>query len=267
MTHPLALHAARLLRDTVTGARPLHGGDLSEVLSVSLVRTGPVVVKTGPAPLSEAAMLRAIAATGVPAPAVLAANDSALVLQALPGHGGLSVSGWAHLGCCLRQLHASTGPHFGWTEDYAFGGVPIRNPALTDWPAFWREARLHPLAQALPARLRDRLLSLPLERDLPASPPASLLHGDLWTGNLLADGDRVSALIDPACYWGHGEVDLAMLCLFATPPQSFWGAYGPLPDGWRVRRAIYQLWPALVHLHLFGRGYLGMVEARLDAIP
>ncbi|MEC3863268.1 fructosamine kinase family protein [Mesobacterium sp. TK19101] len=267
MSHPLAEAAAHLLRDTVISSTPLHGGDLSEVVSVTLAAHGTVVAKSGPAPATEGRMLRAIAATGAPAPAVLAMNDRVLVIEALPEHAGLGAAGWAHLGRSLRQLHASTGPHYGWPEDYAFGPVPIPNPTSSNWPDFWRSARLYPLAQALPARSSNRLLSLPLDDFLPASPPASLLHGDMWTGNLLANGDRISALIDPACYWGHGEVDLAMLCLFGNPPQCFWDAYGPLSDGWPLRRAIYQLWPALVHLHLFGRGYLGLVEAQLDAIP
>jgi fructosamine-3-kinase len=101
---------------------------------------------------------------------------------------------------------------------------------------------------------------------LPRSPAASLLHGDLWTGNILVQGGRLSALIDPACYHGHQEVDLAMLTLFGAPPREFWDAYGGLDQGWEERRLAYQLFPALVHLRLFGHSYAGMADRLLNAM-
>jgi fructosamine-3-kinase len=86
-----------------------------------------------------------------------------------------------------------------------------------------------------------------------------LLHGDLWGGNVLAANNRVSALIDPACYYGHAEVDIAMLELFDSPSPSFFEAYGALEPGYRERLVIYRLWPALVHLRLFGDSYRALV--------
>ncbi|CAA9223074.1 MAG: COG3001: Fructosamine-3-kinase [uncultured Chloroflexia bacterium] len=103
---------------------------------------------------------------------------------------------------------------------------------------------------------------------LPASPRPAHLHGDLWTGNILVAEGKLAAFIDPACYFGDAEVDLAMLTLFDGPPDEFFEGYGPLEEGWEERRAIYQLFPALVHLRLFGAGYAGMVDrllARLGA--
>ena len=73
-------------------------------------------------------------------------------------------------------------------------------------------------------------------------------------------------LIDPACYHGHAEVDLAMLSLFGTPGPMFRETYGPSEPGLEARRPVYQLWPALVHLRLFGSGYQGLVERLLDAV-
>ena len=106
-------------------------------------------------------------------------------------------------------------------------------------------------------------LAAQLPERLPRRPNAALLHGDLWVGNVLAHGGRVSALIDPACLRGHAEADLAMLTLFGAPDAAFWDAY-PVERGWRERRCVYQLWPAIVHLRLFGEGYRPMV-ARLLA--
>ncbi len=73
----------------------------------------------------------------------------------------------------------------------------------------------------------------------------------MWSGNVLVDGERVTALINPACYYGNAEVDLAMLTLFGRPDPHFFVSY-PLAADWRERQAIYQLWPAIVHLVLFG---------------
>jgi len=99
---------------------------------------------------------------------------------------------------------------------------------------------------------------------LPAEPPASLLHGDLWAGNMLVRDGRLAALIDPACYHGHAEADLAMICLFERPDTAFWDAYGPLEPGWEERRTIYQLFPALVHLRLFGASYEPLADRLLS---
>jgi fructosamine-3-kinase len=87
----------------------------------------------------------------------------------------------------------------------------------------------------------------------------------MWGGNVLVDGTQVSGLIDPACYYGHDEVDIAMLTLFDHPDAEFYDAYGPLEPGHEERLTIYRLWPALVHLRLFGSGYRGMVERFLSA--
>ncbi|MEJ2124688.1 MAG: fructosamine kinase family protein, partial [Alphaproteobacteria bacterium] len=130
--------------------------------------------------------------------------------------------------------------------------------------------RLMPHLPHVPPPLARRLETLArnLSDRLPANPPPALLHGDRWSGNILAAGHRIVGLIDPACYYGHGEVDLAMLALFGPSPGSaFYNAYGALQPGYEERRNIYQLWPALVHLRLFGSGYLSMVERLLTAVP
>ena len=117
-----------------------------------------------------------------------------------------------------------------------------------------------------PLRERVERLAARLADLLPPAPPPAFLHGDLWTGNILVAGGRLAALIDPACYGGHDEVDLAMLALFDEPPPEFWEAYGALEPGWEERRPVYQLFPALVHLRLFGATYEPMVERLLARI-
>ncbi|WP_264210365.1 fructosamine kinase family protein [Leisingera thetidis] len=255
-----------LLGAGISRARPLHGGDLSEVQLLELEDGRRAAAKTGPLALREAAMLQAIRAAGAPAPEVLGAADGVLLLQALE-ETRASPAGWQALGRALQHLHAAEGPRYGWPEDYAFGPVAIPNAPAGDWPAFWAARRLLAAPEALPRdlRLRVEALAARLPELLPAAPAAVLLHGDLWTGNVLFSGPD-AYLIDPACYYGHGEADLAMLHLFGTPPAEFQAAYGAPEPGHEQRRLIYQLWPALVHLRLFGASYRGMAESRLDAL-
>ncbi|MBZ4023884.1 aminoglycoside phosphotransferase [Rhodobacter sp. TJ_12] len=265
--HPLAAHAITALDLGPCQVMALHGGDLSVVVRLVPESGAPVVAKSAPQAETEAAMLQALAAAGAPAPAVLAAQPGLLVLQDLGADTGLGAA-WAHLGTVLAQLHAATGPHYGWSCDYAFGAVEIRNAPLDDWPSFWGMRRLLPFLPDLPAELACRVegLARRLPELLPATPPAALLHGDLWVGNIMANGPQVTGLIDPASYYGDAEVDLAMLSLFGRPAPAFWAAYGALPPGAEIRRAIYQLFPALVHFRLFGAGYRGLVTRCLDAV-
>ncbi len=271
MSAASAVHrAAALLGAEVAEARPLHGGDLSEVVRLRLADGRSAVAKsvarTGPTARAEAEMLEAIAAAGAPAPAVLAVDDDVLVMEDLGDETGLS-DAWGALGAALATLHADTGDAYGWPRDHAFGPVAIPNAPADSWPDFWAERRLLPAVPHLPAPLSRRveMLAARLPDLLPERPPAALLHGDLWTGNVMARGTRLLGLIDPACYRGHAEVDLAMLHLFGQPGPAFRDAYGPPEPGEQARRPVYTLWPALVHLRLFGSSYRGLVEGCLDA--
>lgn len=249
---------------SITGSRALHGGDLSEVALAALSDGRQIVLKRGALVAAEARMLRAITAAGARAPRVLAQSGDLLAMEALP-ETGASPAGWQALGRELRKLHGARGETYGWPEPYGFGALPLDNAPRPDWPSFWAEARLLPFVPHLPAALAARVeaLAARLPDLLPKSPPKALLHGDLWTGNaLFMEGD--AALIDPACYYGHAEVDLALLELFGTPPAAFWQGYGETEPGRNARRPIYQLFPALVHLRLFGGGYAGMVRGLLD---
>lgn len=265
MANRLAQEAAALMGEELASARPMQGGDLSAVVLLRLASGAEAVAKSGPAPLTEAAMLRAIRSAGARAPEVLAVSSTVLVLERLPEGGPVDGAAWADLGRALRALHGATGASYGWEGDYAFGPVVIRNAASDDWPEFWAERRLLSEADRSPADLARRLEALArrLPEFLPQRPAPSLCHGDLWTGNVLFHRGAVSGLIDPAAYHGHAELDLAMLSLFGSIDAAFWEAYGDPEPGWPQRRAIYQLWPAIVHLRLFGAGYRGLVERLL----
>ena len=266
MNDALDRAALTCLGAKIVRRRRLHGGDLSDVFLLNLSDERQVVAKVGTRVAAEARMLQAMLAAGAPAPDVLGPEGEFLFLEALP-EAAATGEAWEALGHGLRTLHNTTGPHYGWAEDYAFGPVGIRNASKTNWIDFWVENRLLAAPDALPTDITRRMeaLATRLPDLMPASPNAALLHGDLWTGNALFT--RTNAyLIDPACYYGHAEVDLAMLCLFGAPPEAFWSGYSPTDAGLNERRALYQLWPALVHLRLFGTDYRGMVETRLSAL-
>lgn len=254
--------------DRIAEARRLHGGDLSDVTMLTLQGGARVVAKAGPKVETEARMLRALENAGAPVPKVLSVSTGLMFIEALSElrHGAGS---WARVGDALRALHrAKADAPYGWDEDYAFGSLPIVNRHYADWAAFWGQNRLLAPAEGLPPGVRPRLLRLveKLPDILPAAPRPSLLHGDLWSGNLLFGAAPDVWFIDPACYIGHSEVDLAMLHLFGQPGAGFSDAYGALEAGWQERRAVYTLWPALVHFRLFGASYRGMVERLLSQL-
>ncbi len=255
---------AQALGSEVRSTQTLQGGDLSDVFRVDLSDGRSILVKSGPLVGREARMLLAIRDTGAQVPAILWSGDQLLCLEWLQ-ETRAARAGWQALGKTLHVLHAAAGSDYGWDEDYAFGLLKIDNRACADWPAFWAERRLLPFVTDLAPPLANRVetLAMDVQNRLPKTPTPALLHGDLWTGNTLFSGPH-AWLIDPASYHGDAEVDLAMLELFGRPDVAFWEGYGKTMPGREARRPIYQLWPALVHLSLFGPPYRAMVERLLD---
>ncbi len=255
----------------LTGAAPerierLAGGDLSEVLLVARPGLPAMVAKSGSHVTAEALMLRTLAGFGVPVPAVEGEFGDVLMIEHIAHDGAFTPRAWADIGRRVRAMHGHEGADYGWPSDYAFGSVRLDNRQRRDWPGFWGEQRLVAAAATLDLPWRERVERLAgrLGEVLPAAPRAALLHGDLWTGNILVRDGALAALIDPACYHGDAEVDLAMLCLFGEPDEAFWESYGPTEPGRDKRRCLYQLFPALVHLRLFGPSYAPLVDRLLS---
>lgn len=213
----------------------------------------------------------------VPAVIRLGADPDWLLLEWLePGSAGPTA--WRRLGRDLALLHRQPGDRFGAGRDNFIGALPQTNDPGRHWPDFWRRHRLDPqLSRALDRGLlgstdRRRFHALYTRLDDLLGPGQedgpSLLHGDLWQGNVHMMTDGSPAVIDPAVYRGHREVDLAMADLFGGFDREFRRGYDevwPLEPGYApTRRAVYQLYYLLVHVNLFGSGYVGRTRQALD---
>lgn len=261
-------------------ASAVGGGDINEAHRVTLADGREAFVKSRQETIpgeyaSEGAGLAWLAEPGhVRTPAVLEVDERYLVLEWIePGH--LSETGAEDLGRGLALTHLTGADCFGVAGGPAatagFGSLRLSNEPAPDWPSFYAERRLLPVARiagergALSVnamRAVERVCERIAELCGPAEPPARL-HGDLWSGNVLAGTDGRPWLIDPSAYGGHREMDLAMLRLFGAPSERIFSAYeeaAPLSDGWRERVELCQLAPLLVHAALFGGSYGAAAE-------
>ena len=274
--------AARAAIEGALGARVVRservgGGDINEAYRLTTSEGRSVFAKLNPhAPPglfeAEAHGLDWLARAGAPVPRVLGVG---------PGSAPCLLLEWAEpgarrhdfderLGRAVAALHGAGAPCFGLERDNFIGLLSQDNRPAPTWAAFYGERRLAPLLEL--ARRRgladgalveagERLIARLDELVGPAESPACL-HGDLWGGNVCSSAG-LPLLIDPAVYGGHREIDLAMMRLFGGFDERVFSAYAesfPLAPGASERVALYQLYPLLVHLCLFGAGYLGQVR-------
>jgi fructosamine-3-kinase len=273
--------AVRSQLEAVTGSavsdlRPLRGGDIAEVWRAELADGRNVVAKQGRNLALEGWMLRYLKARAkIPVPEVHHAEDDLLVMSFVANDGALDPFAETHLGDVVAGLHAVGGDRFGFERDTLIGSLPQPNPESDDWRAFFRDHRLLHMAQAaheagrLPADLRSRIDTLAgkLHVWLRNDARPSLIHGDLWGGNILSRHTKVVALVDPAIYFADPEIELAFMTLFSSVGKKFFARYNerrPLRPGFfEERRDLYNLYPLLVHVRLFGGSYVAQVARTL----
>lgn len=279
--------AAGLERSEVVSTRSVGGGCINNALKVRTTGGDFCLKWNAGAGLDffhmEAEGLAALAATGtvnVPRVAALSGPEDAVpwlllewIEEARPTRDA-----WQRLGRGLADLHGWRDGHYGWHRDNVIGSLPQPNRWMDHWGDFWAEMRILPLARelgtsgvlsaqqlALVERAAARMSGL-VGPAADADGP-SLLHGDLWSGNVLFGVHPF--VIDPSVYVGHREVDLAMCRLFGGFPAPFYEAYEaarPLQHGHERRRPAYQLYPLLVHARLFGGGYVASVARTARAV-
>jgi len=265
----------------VTGSKPVSGGSINHAYCL-LAKNEKYFIKINSKSKfpgmfdAEAAGLNAMAGAGANVPQVILndsiADESFLLLEWIeprrPTAGASAV-----LGRNLAQMHRSTSDHFGLDHNNYMGSLRQGNTKHLSWSQFFIAERLQPMVKIAADKKLMNLSDITsfeiLYKNLPdlfdeESP--SLLHGDLWGGNYLVSADETPYLIDPAISYGHREFDLAMTTLFGGFSNEFYDAYQeafPLARDWRQRIDLWNLYPLLVHLNLFGIGYLAQVRACL----
>ena len=252
--------------------QPLAGGKISQVLRLDFASGGPLVVKVGDGSHDlriEAYMLRYLREHAkLPVPEVYHDEPTLLLMEFIAGDQPLGAASLRHLGELLAACHQVRGAAYGLERDTLIGPLHQPNPPTDSWVEFFRDQRLlymTALARAsgeLPAALESRLLRIAASlHDFliePAFP--ALIHGDMWRTNIIVRDNRIAGIIDPALYYAHNEMELAYMALFDGVGQEFFRAYDEIlpidPAFYETRRHIYNLYPLLVHLIIFGQKYI-----------
>ena len=228
---------------------------------------------------AEAEGLEAMADTGtirVPRPLGTGTHDGqSYIIMEYIASGGAGSRGQALAGEQLAAMHRHTAERFGWHRDNTIGATHQPNAWRTDWIDFWREQRLgfqlelagHNGFPNLARRGEQLLERFPALID--HDPQPSLLHGDLWGGNITFDTDGQPVIFDPAVYYGDREAELAMTELFGGFGRDFYAAYDaawPLDRGYATRKTLYNLYHILNHANLFGGGYASQAQRMIDQL-
>jgi len=272
----------QIIDEHVVSLSALSGGCVGDVYKVTFAKREPLVAKaakagqTGSGLKLEGMMLQYLARhSPLPVPTVLHADDTLLLMTLLPSDGGLNAAAQSHAADLLAALHNVSADKFGFECDTVIGGLHQPNRQTGSWRAFFAEQRLLEMARQgmqagrLPSPLMKRIEALAghLERWLSEPAQPSLIHGDVWAGNVLSANGRITGFIDPAIYFADAEIELAFSTLFATFSDAFFSRYNehrPIAPGFfEERRDLYNLYPLLVHVRLFGGSYVGSVEGIL----
>jgi fructosamine-3-kinase len=277
MTAKLNQRLTEILGQRPDHISPLSGGCVGEVYRVDLPDGRSLVAKVDGGSNAvldkEGWMLHyLVEKSALPVPELIHSAPDLLIMSFLPGHSSFDARSEAHAAALLADLHAITAPAYGLESDTLIGGLHQPNPWTPSWIAFFREQRLVFMARVayesgrLPAQTLARIEKLAgkLERWLEEPPAPALIHGDIWSGNVLAQNGRITGFLDPAIYYADPEMELAFITLFHTFGDAFFRRYDELhgirPGFWETRRDLYNLYPLLVHVRLFGGGYVGSVQ-------
>jgi fructosamine-3-kinase len=276
LTEGIEEHLGELLRS----ARPMGGGCIGEVYRVELEEGTTLVAKLdreGASHLErEAYMLRYLRENSeLPVPEVYHGSETLLLMEFVEGNSRFSEEAERHAAELLSALHGITAEAYGHERATLIGSLDQPNPWTESWIEFFREQRVLYMAGVaykagrLPAEDLKRVerLAERLEEYLEESERPSLIHGDVWSANVLAKGDRITAFLDPAIYHADPEIELSFISLFNSFGDPFLERYAEIRgirDGFfEERRDLYSLYPLLVHVYFFGGGYLDSVRSTL----
>lgn len=267
--------------------RRTGGGSINQAMKISDGHTSYFVKLNRPELLSmfeaESAGLKELAQSDFVIPEVICSGNNSqaawLVMQNLQLGGGNQQS-FSNAGETFARMHQIRTERFGWSMDNTIGSTPQINDWTSEWSAFWKTHRFGfqlklAAENGYSRKLIDKAWRLTEEcqQFFTHNPFPSLMHGDLWSGNLSFDAKGQPAIYDPAVYYGDREADLAMTELFGGFNRSFYDAYNrtlPVHAGYPVRKRLYNLYHILNHMNLFGGGYehqaLSMTDSLLSEI-
>jgi fructosamine-3-kinase len=258
----------------------MGGGCIGEVYKVELAGDARLVAKVdqeGKAHLErELYMLRYLRENSeLPVPEVYHGSETLLLMEFVEGSSRFSEGAERHAAELLAALHDITADAYGHERDTLIGSLDQPNPWTESWVDFFREQRLLYLAlvanraNRLPAEDLKRVerLAERLDEYLEEPERPSLIHGDVWSANVLAQGDRITAFLDPAIYHADPEIELSFISLFNSFGAPFFERYAEIrgirPGFFEDRRDLCNLYPLLVHVYFFGGGYLDSVRSTL----
>ena len=276
----LAEGVEEYLGERLLSARPMGGGCIGEVYRVELEGGAPLVAKVDRKSAShlerEAYMLRYLGENSdLPVPQVFHGSETLLLMEYVEGSSRFSDGAERHAAELLAALHGISADAYGHERDTLIGSLDQPNLWTGSWIEFFREQRLLYLARVayeagrLPKGDLERIhrLAERLDDYLEEPEHPSLVHGDVWSANVLAKGDSITAFLDPAIYHADPEVELAFISLFDSFGDAFFERYAEIraiSDGFfEERRDLYNLYPLLVHVSFFGGGYLESVRTTL----
>jgi fructosamine-3-kinase len=278
----IAQTLSHTLKTPVQTVKRLHGGSIANVHYAKLADGREVVAKVAsdsPTLDIEAQMLTYLREhSTLPVPDVLHSEPALLIIQYIAGNSNLTPAVQTHAADLVAALHSIQADQHGFPFDTVIGSLHQPNPLTSSWVEFFRDYRLLYMADVahqagqLSAEIMHRLEAFAVRIGEFIGEPAypALLHGDLWTTNILAHDSRVTGFIDPAVYYGHPEVELAFSTLFGTFGDAFFSRYSdhhPIQSGFfEQRRDIYNLYPLLVHVRLFGGSYAHSVDRTLKGL-
>lgn len=257
----------------------LQGGSVADVRLLTLADGTKVVAKRGDLAIEARMLCYLKENSSLPVPAVLHVDSHVLVMEYIENDGMAGREGQLDAARALGALHQISAPAFGFQEDTLIGPYALENQKQVSFARLYGEQRLLSMGRAcyddgkLAGEEFRRLEEVAehCEEMIDSSLVPGLIHGDAWSGNVLYNRGRLAAFIDPAIYYADPEVDLAMITLFHTFDEPFFLEYQNLrridPLFWEVRRWLYELFPLLVHLRLFGTSYLEGVKERLRRLP
>ncbi|CAN5887859.1 fructosamine kinase family protein [soil metagenome] len=269
------------LGERLKSACPMGGGCIGEVYKVELDDGTQLVAKVdrqGESHLErEAYMLGYLREqSNLPVPEVYHGSETLLLMELIEGGSHFSAGAERHAAELLAALHGISAGAYGHERSTLIGSLDQPNPWTESWTEFFREQRLLYIARVaheagrLPAEdvLRVERLSEKLDELIGEPNPPALIHGDVWSANVLAEGNRITAFLDPALYYdADPEIELSFISHFNSFGEAFLERYAEIRGIDRrfheTRRDLYSLYPLLVHVYFFGGGYLGSVRSTL----